>query len=161
MPSVEPDRNTPPSLPPPLPARIKPLQVLLHIFIIQFIALIGGVMVLLGCRLAQVPTDQNLVGINSAVSTIVGFAVVGCLATGPRWLHLLLVAFGSWLTVCAFNLFIGMPFSQWSPALYAFTFLIFMGIGGAIASLLKRMFPPRLHPPPLPNPSGPPANIGS
>ena len=77
-----------------------------------------------------------VLGIANLLMGSIGFAIVGCLAPGPRWRHLTIVAIGLWLTSIVNVIAFGFPLIQWLFAIVG-TFLM-MGIGGALSYLFKR-----------------------
>jgi len=75
------------------------------------------------------------IAISNTILSIIGFTIVGSLATQARWKQLFIVAIILWITSLA-NLAFGIPLRSWIVGL-PFT-LILMAVGGGISYLFRK-----------------------
>lgn len=124
-----------PTLPPS--RKINPLHVIRDVVIIFILTALGGF--ILGIATRTIP-DKNLVmialGISNIIFTTIGFVIAGCLKVVHRWLHLFIVALCLWLLGLINVFFFNFSMLEWALGFIAI--LVAMGIGGGIASLLRR-----------------------
>ena len=89
------------------------------------------------------------VGVASAVSTLVGLTLVGCMTLENRWRYIKLVAAGVWVTdllPAAFGT-IGLSFSDWMGSIVWYAILA--ALSGVISLLITAFIKPAAKPPPL------------
>ncbi|WP_076789663.1 DUF4339 domain-containing protein [Chlorobium sp. KB01] len=112
--------------------------VIRDVIIVAVLTAIGGFAVGLASGRADMSSPGFVLGLAASNTLLgsVGFIIVGCLAKGNRWRHLLHVAVGVWL-VGLLNVMIGMiSFGEWFFSVF-FVALI-MGVGGGLSFAFKR-----------------------
>jgi hypothetical protein len=126
--------------------RIDPRKVARDVVLLLILSAIGGFVV--GLATAGTSNAGNFgIGVVAAnvVTVISGFAISGALCPGNRWPHLRWVAFFAWIPG-VFNLLLGLSFTDWLlglPMMY-----VFMGVGGSLSPLLRRIFSDARESPP-------------
>ncbi len=114
--------------------RIRPGPIVRDVIIIFVLTFFGGCMVGASSALKDRDSTQSmlLVGIANFVLGTIGFTLSGVMAPrGNRWLHLLWVALGAWLTGLV-NVVTGLPLIQWAAGIVVV--LAMMALGG-VASM--------------------------
>jgi len=138
--------DTPPPIPPISPSApelsapepIHWLLVLRDVAIVFGLTFLGGFVVGFTVSVLRRSGSNYLYAIvvsNLLLGTL-GFVISGCLAPPNRWRHLLLVAFGVWLTGLINVVIAHVSIGQWVGSLLAVALMA--GVGGAISYVFKK-----------------------
>ena len=126
--------------------RVDPRKVARDVVLLIILSMLGGFVAGLATAGTSNAGQFTMgVAVANVVTIISGFAISGALCPGNRWPHLSWVAFFAWIPG-AFNMLLGLSFVDWLlglPMMY-----VFMGVGGALSPLLRRIFSDTRESPP-------------
>jgi len=130
-------------VPLPAPTGLSIGGVIRDVVIVLVFTFIGGLVIGIAIGSSGGPKNPSAMALALAVSNIlmstIGFTISGCLARGPRWRHLAIVALGVW-AFSLVNVFItGMTFTTWLGA--GIFIAVAMGLGGGLSYIFKRSRP--------------------
>jgi hypothetical protein len=122
--------------------RLRVGPIIRDVIIIWILTSMGGFVI--GFALAGLPDakvrEAGAYAVSNLLFGTLGFTIAGFLAPSRKWRHLGIVAIGVWFTSLINVMFLGVSVPQWIGG--AIFLAIFMGLGGAISNVLRRVIKP-------------------
>jgi FtsH-binding integral membrane protein len=127
---------------PKVEERLRIGPIVRDVIIIWILTSMGGFVI--GFALAGVlgakEREVGAYAVSNLLFGTLGFTIAGFLAPSRKWRHLGIVAIGVWFTSLINVMFLGVSVPQWIGG--AIFLAIFMGLGGAISNVLRRVIKP-------------------